>query len=155
MEFGLHSVRDVCTAAERRLEAQFAGKEIELTLDAPDDLPRVRMDDERILQVLINLLGNALQYTEPGGQVRLQAEAADGSVVITVADTGVGLDPSDLTRIFERFYRVDKSRSRPHGGSRIGLAVSRHIVRAHGGRIWAESSGPGLGSRFGFGQPLS
>ena len=155
MDFDLHNPKEVCLSAARRLEAQFVDKGIALEIDVPNDLPLARMDDERILQVLINLLGNALQYTETGGEVQLQADTADGTVVVTVGDTGVGLDETDLSRVFERFYRVDKSRSRAHGGSGIGLAISRHIVRAHGGRIWAESDGPGLGSRFRFTLPAS
>lgn len=154
MEFHLHSVRDVCLAAAMRLEPQFVDKGIALEVDVSDDVPRVRMDDERILQVLINLLGNALQYTDSGGEVTLKGAIEGDAIVIAVADTGVGLNESDRSRVFERFYRADRSRSRAHGGSGIGLAICRHIVHAHGGRISAESDGPGRGSRFRFTLPL-
>jgi two-component system phosphate regulon sensor histidine kinase PhoR len=88
-----------------------------------------------------------VQYTPAGGRITVRAQAADGTVVITVADTGIGIPRADQERIFERFYRVDAARSRKVGGTGLGLAIARHIVEAHGGHIWVKSE-VGQGSEF-------
>ena len=103
--------------------------------------------------VLQNLLDNAIQYTPPGGSIRVTAEADDRDAVITVADTGIGIPLADQERIFERFYRVDAARSREAGGTGLGLSIAKHIVEAHGGRLWVESA-VGEGSKFSFSIPL-
>ncbi|HOQ97895.1 MAG TPA: ATP-binding protein [Anaerolineae bacterium] len=144
----------VCAAAAR-LALQYADKGVTLQVDVPDRLPPVRADSGRLLQVLTNLLGNALQYTPEGGAVTLSARLAGSAVSIAVADSGIGIAPEHLPHLFERFYRVDKSRSRAGGGSGIGLTIARHLVEAHGGRIEAASAGPGLGSTFTFTLPLA
>ncbi|MDH4137672.1 MAG: cell wall metabolism sensor histidine kinase WalK [Anaerolineae bacterium] len=146
---------DLVRAAADRLRPQFEGKSVSLHLDLPADLPQVRADPSRIIQVLLNLLGNALQYTPSNGQVTVRAWRDGREVVIVVQDTGIGIPPEHLPHIFERFYRVDKSRSRPGGGSGIGLTIARHLVEAHGGRIWATSPGPGQGSTFSFTLPTA
>jgi signal transduction histidine kinase len=128
---------------------------VRLQVDSPDDLPQAWADPERIIQVLLNLLGNALQYTPSGGQVTVRAQREGREVIIEVQDTGIGIAAEHLPQIFERFYRVDKSRSRTGGGSGIGLTIARHLVEAHGGRIWAESPGLGKGSTFTFTLPLA
>ncbi|HFC12217.1 MAG TPA: HAMP domain-containing protein [Anaerolineae bacterium] len=135
-------------SAVERLEWQFEDKKISLTVDLPDNLPNVRVDAERMTQVILNLLGNALQYTPSGGQVRVSAEVTPTALQIHINDTGLGLSPEQLASIFERFYRVDKSRSRAGGGSGIGLTISKHIVAAHGGTLTAQSAGLGQGSTF-------
>ena len=112
-------------------------------------------DPARITQVLLNVLGNALQYTPPGGRVQVKVQQDGRMMRFVVADTGRGISPDALTHIFERFYRVDKSRSRASGGSGIGLTIARHIVEAHGGRIWAQSEGRGQGSVFEFTLPVA
>jgi histidine kinase len=99
-------------------------------------------------QVMLNLLGNALQYTPPGGQVTVRAWANVQEVHIGVQDSGIGLATEDLRHVFERFYRVDKSRSRAGGGSGIGLTIAQHLVDAHHGRLTASSPGPDQGSTF-------
>ncbi len=137
------------------LHPQYAEKAIALEIDLPAEALAVRADFDRIRQVLVNLLGNALQYTPPGGCVAVRLVCAGGMAQVSVKDSGVGLQPSDLERIFQRFYRVDKSRTRASGGSGIGLTIARYIVEAHGGRIWAESAGPGQGSVFHFTLPLA
>ncbi len=104
-------------------------------------------DPRRLGQIAANLLSNALRYTERGGEVRLRTGLEGGEALLEVADTGVGIPPEDLRRIFERFWRGDKSRSRATGGAGIGLAIVRELVRAHEGRIEVEST-PGRGSRF-------
>jgi histidine kinase len=137
-----------------RLQPQFADKGITLAVEVPPVLPSVPVDADRIEQVLTNLLGNALQYTPAGGQVAVRAASHGAALRVSVQDSGVGLAPGDLAKVFQRFYRVDKSRSRASGGSGIGLTIAKHIVDAHGGRIWAESDGPDQGSMFIFTLPL-
>lgn len=114
-----------------------------LELCAPTDLPLVEIDAARIAQVLGNLLENALRHTPPGGRVRLGALAADRQIEVAVTDSGDGIEPQALGRVFDRFYRADPSRHREGGGSGLGLAIARSIVEAHGGRIWVESGGRG------------
>lgn len=139
----------------RRLQPQFADKGVALALDLPPQLAHISADPARITQVLLNLLGNALQYTPTGGAVTLRVWQEAHSLTVAVHDTGVGLSPDDLSHIFERFYRVDKSRSRAGGGSGIGLTISRLLVEAHGGQIWASSPGVGQGSTFTFILPIA
>jgi signal transduction histidine kinase len=100
----------------------------------------VRADHDRLLQVLINLVDNAVKYTPPGGAVTVQARrTGDGRVALSVSDTGIGIPRADLPRITERFYRVDKARSRELGGTGLGLAIVKHLVLAHGGDLAIES----------------
>jgi signal transduction histidine kinase len=148
-------VAQLVESAVARLAYQFEEKDVRLTTAVPPDLPPVHADGERIGQVLLNLVGNALQYTASGGQVRLSARRQGAEVHISVADTGAGISAEHLPLIFTRFYRVDRSRSRAGGGSGIGLTIARHLVEAHGGRIWAASSGPGQGSTFTFTLPTA
>jgi signal transduction histidine kinase len=131
-----------------RLGRQFEDKGVALQTDLPPGLPPVQVDEGRMGQVLLNLVGNALQYTPAGGWVHIHAHRLGTAVHLTVADSGIGIAPEHLLHIFERFYRVDKSRSRAGGGSGIGLTIARHLVEAQGGHIWAESPGTGLGSTF-------
>ncbi len=130
-----------------RLKAESKG--LRITVELPEGLPPVRGDAAQLAEVLQNLLDNALQYTPPGGQINVTASLNGNEVTFTVADTGIGIPESDLERIFERFYRVDAARSREAGGTGLGLSIARHIVDAHGGRIWVESA-VGRGSRFHF-----
>ncbi|MBN1450643.1 MAG: PAS domain-containing protein [Anaerolineales bacterium] len=143
------------SAAERmRLQAERAG--LSLRVDCLPNLPKVNADAPRIEQVLVNLIHNAVKFTRPGGEVILiaevvpSAEAGEGAVRFAVKDTGVGIPADDVPRIFERFYRVDKSRA--GGGTGLGLSISRHLVESHGGQIWAESR-EGEGSMFFFTLP--
>lgn len=142
-------------SASERLRLQYEDKGVQLNIETTPNLPLVMADPGRITQVMLNLLGNALQYTPAGGRVTVRAEQKGRYVVFVVTDTGIGVPASDLPHLFERFYRVDKSRSRAGGGSGIGLTISKHIVEAHGGRIWAESKGAGQGSTFTFTLPVS
>ncbi len=141
-------------ATVARLAPQFAEKGVALETDIPSGLPEVVVDEDRIGQVMLNLVGNALQYTPPGRTVRIRARRTQNKVQITIEDTGVGIPPEHLPHIFDRFYRVDKSRSRAGGGSGIGLTIAKHLVEAHSGRIWAESEGRGKGSMFIFTLPV-
>lgn len=139
----------VLPAVERlRPQAERAGLRLECHLAAG----MVWADRERIQQVVTNLVHNAIKFTPPGGQVMVSAVRQGDEAVISVADTGVGISPEDLPRIFERFYKAD--RARRGGGTGLGLAIAKHIVQGHGGRIWAESR-EGAGSTFFFTLPLA
>ena len=131
---------------------RFAGQAqehgIELRLDLPAGLLSIRADRERLAQILDNLASNAIRYSPAGASVVLAARADRDDVVIGVVDQGPGLTEEQRERVFERFYRVDPSRSRALGGSGIGLAIARALAEAMGGRAWAESAGPGRGSTF-------
>jgi len=129
-------------------------KQITLDLAVPPGLPAVRGDASLLREVLQNLLDNAIQYTPEGGQIRVSATAGAREATITVADTGIGIPLADQERIFERFYRVDAARSREAGGTGLGLSIAKHIVEAHGGRLWVESE-VGRGSKFSFSVPLA
>lgn len=140
----------------KRLAPQWEAKSISLELDLTPDLPRVLADEDRAVQVLTNLIGNALQYTPEHGTISVSAEGVDHEVMISVRDTGIGIPPEHLPHIFDRFYRADKSRSRrAGGGSGIGLTIARALVEAQGGRIWVESAGEGRGSTFQFTLPAA
>jgi two-component system, OmpR family, phosphate regulon sensor histidine kinase PhoR len=128
-------------------------KEITLEITVPPQLPAVRGDAALLRDVLQNLLDNAIQYTPPRGHISVAASAGPREAVITVTDTGIGIPLSDSERIFERFYRVDAARSREAGGTGLGLSIAKHIVEAHGGKLWVEST-VGQGSKFSFSLPL-
>lgn len=131
-----------------RMRPQFDEKTIRLHADLPDNLPPAYADLDRTEQIVTNLLGNALQYTPEGGDVSVRLTSLRDTLQIAVQDSGVGLAVDDLERVFQRFYRVDKSRSRASGGSGIGLTIARHLAEAQGGSIHAESAGIGQGSTF-------
>jgi signal transduction histidine kinase len=145
------SVSTLVQTTLKRFTAQARAKQIDLRSDLPAGLPPVLADQNRIIQVLTNLVGNALQYTPEGGQVTIQSARHGDAIHLSVVDTGIGIPAEHLQYLFTRFYRVDKSRSRQAGGgSGIGLTIVHHLVEAHGGHIWAESKGEGLGSTFTF-----
>jgi len=144
---------DICKlagqAAERLREmADRNGQELEVIL--PGNEVMVMADASQLEQVIYNITHNAIKFTPHGGKVKIQVTCDGLQVVVSISDTGCGIDPSDLERIFERFYKVDKSRN--SRGSGLGLAISRHIIEAHGGHIWAESD-PNMGSRVSFSLP--
>ena len=136
------------------IEVACTDRDVEVSSDLPDDLPTIEADPERVHQVIFNLVDNAVRFTPEGGEVRIEAHRHNGSVEVSVADTGVGIPPEALPRLFERFYRVDPARAREDGGTGIGLAIARSVVEAHGGTIRAESD-PGHGSVFTFDLPVS
>jgi signal transduction histidine kinase len=145
------AVSNLVQTTVKRLSPQATAKRIALRSNLPADLPPVQADEDRITQVLVNLVANAIQYTPEGGEVTISAARQADEVHISVKDTGIGIPPEHLANLFTRFYRVDKSRSRnAGGGSGIGLTIARHLVEAHGGRIWAEVKGDGQGSIFTF-----
>ena len=138
-----------------RLSPAFAEKGLTLTTVMGSRLPKVLADEDRAVQVLGNLLSNALRYTPADGRVEVSVEHPNGEVIFRVRDTGIGVAPEHLPHLFERFYRTDRARSRAAGGSGIGLTIAKALVEAMGGRIWAESPGPGQGSTFSFTLPIA
>ncbi|MBK8421128.1 ATP-binding protein [Candidatus Villigracilis saccharophilus] len=141
----------ITSATDRmRMQAERAG--LKLSIKCEDGLPNIRADKSRLEQVLVNLIHNAVKFTKPGGDISLETESVTGGVRFAVRDSGVGIPAESLTRIFERFYRVDKSRT--GSGTGLGLSISKHIIEAHGGKIWAESN-EGRGSVFYFVIPIN
>jgi signal transduction histidine kinase len=138
-----------------QFEPLFATNQVALRLEVDAGLPEVWADPDRVDQVLINILSNAYRYTPTGGKVTLRAADHGQMVLVAVRDSGIGISAEHLPHVFERFYRVDKSRARQSGGSGIGLAIARHLVYAQGGEIWAESEGEGRGATFCFTLPLT
>ncbi|GAB4402990.1 MAG: phosphate regulon sensor histidine kinase PhoR [Anaerolineales bacterium] len=147
LSFAPTSVEQILLPPVERLRPQAERANLSLSVQFPPDIPAVKADVEAMHQVLMNLLHNAIKFTPPGGEIVVEAQARGREVVVSVRDTGVGIAPDDLPRIFERFYKADRSRS--GGGTGLGLAIAKHIVQAHGGRIWAESE-QGKGSTFYF-----
>src|SRR3990170_6789942 len=146
-------VGELARRVTSELEAAARERGIELSVQAGADLPRPQVDRDRIGQALRNLLDNALRYSPRGGRVEVSVKAVEGGLVVSVADSGIGIAPEDLPHVFGRFYRADGSRSRSTGGSGLGLAIVKQLVEAHGGRVWAESE-PGRGSTFSFSLPV-
>lgn len=137
------------------MESQARQSGVSLETSLADNLPTAMADPDRIAQVLRNLLSNALRHTPQGGRITITAglsPQSKGEVLVAVTDTGQGIPPEDMPYIFERFYRVDRSRARSTGGTGIGLTIVKQLVEAHGGRAWAEST-PGKGSTFYFTLP--
>ncbi len=146
-------LRGLAERTIRIFEHQAKQKDLELTLDCAEGLPPVMADPFKIEQMLINLLDNAIKYTDRGS-VTLSVRQAGARVTVEVRDTGIGMPKDKLSRIFERFYVIDKSRSRKTGGTGLGLSIVKHIVLLHGGDIEVESA-PGRGSSFLVTLPLS
>lgn len=143
---------DIINPAFERLHLQAERAGLSVTVDCPPELPPVLADAVRMQQVVVNLLHNAIKFTPPAGQIHLQAQLQEGSVLFSVRDSGIGISADDLPRIFERFFKADRARAT--SGTGLGLAIARHLVEAHGGKIWAESE-PSKGSTFYFTLPLA
>jgi two-component system phosphate regulon sensor histidine kinase PhoR len=139
-------LRELVRETVHILEPGAREKKIHISIEGPGSGPRIEGDRFKLEQVFINLIDNALKYTEKG-DVRVKIRETEDHVVITVEDTGAGIPAEHLPRIFERFYVVDKSRSKTFGGTGLGLAIVKHIVLMHGGTIEVEST-PGMGTRF-------
>ena len=149
---GEYSMRELVQSVASATEALAAEKRLTLQVDVPADLPPGQGDERRLTQVLLNLVGNAIKFTEAGA-IGIRATVADGQFLVAVSDTGVGIAPADQRRIFEEFQQVDSSSTREKGGTGLGLAIAKRIVQLHGGRIWVESA-PGQGSTFSFTLPV-
>ena len=152
------AVTDLVLNPLERLRSQAQRGDVELVLDLPPSLPQVLADAERVQQVITNLLHNAIKFTPSQGKITIRADGPSADqleeVVISVRDTGIGISQEDVPRIFERFYKSDRARTRSRGGTGLGLAICRHIVQAHNGRIWVKST-EGKGSTFFFSLPAS
>jgi two-component system phosphate regulon sensor histidine kinase PhoR len=134
-----------------QLSPQAERQKLSISKDFAADLPSVPADKDRVRQVIANLVHNAIKFTRPGGMITITTRTLEGSVVVDIADTGIGIPKEDLARVFERFYKRDKARTGE--GTGIGLAIAKHVVEAHGGNIWVESE-EGKGSIFSFSMPL-
>ncbi len=146
------SIERVIRSSVTNFEAIAARAGISLSAEIPDHLPKLRADEDRLIQVLTNLLDNAIKFTPRGGKVQTQVRADQDSITVTVADTGVGITPGELPYVFQQFYSGDASRPPEKRGMGLGLAICRDIITAHQGQIWVESE-PGHGARFAFSLP--
>lgn len=154
LEFGPVSLPSTAAGVIEELIQRARDKRTSITQEIPADLPAVRADVQRLHQVLVNLIDNAIKYTPAGSHVRVSAKQKNGHIEVCIADNGPGIAAEHLSRIFERFYRVDKARSRELGGTGLGLAIVKHIVQAHNGRVWVESQLE-KGSQFYFTLPVA
>ena len=146
---------EVVDAVLAIMDSKAASGQVTLTSHVSPGLPPVPADRDRLMQIVINLVDNAVKYTPEGGRVTVQVqEPADGQIEVDVIDTGIGIPPADLPRITERFYRVDKARSRELGGTGLGLAIVKHLVFAHGGQLRIDSE-PGRGTTVRVTLPIS
>ncbi|MEW6698304.1 MAG: two-component system histidine kinase PnpS [Bacillota bacterium] len=143
---------EIISSTVKMFEVRAMDKGIELTTVLPGAMPPVPGDQGFLTQVLVNLVDNAIKYTLPGGKVGIEVIFSQADVTVAVSDTGIGIPAESISRVFERFYRVDKARSRDMGGTGLGLSISKHIVEAHGGKIRVESDQEG--STFSFTLPL-
>jgi signal transduction histidine kinase/ActR/RegA family two-component response regulator len=149
------SLVDAVRLAVSRATEQAEPQRVELRMDAPVASLMVQADPERLQQVLVNLLDNAIKFTPSGGRVAVRVDHDEGQATVAVIDTGVGVPPDQLDRIWDRFHQADSSTRRQFGGTGLGLAIVRHLVELHGGKVAVASDGPGQGSTFTFTLPLS
>ena len=139
-------IRHLYQAVAADLAPAIQSKQQRVTIDVPPDASDVQADPAKLQDIVRNLVENAVNYSPDGAELQLSAARADDRISLTIADSGPGIPPQDLTRVFERFYRVDKSRSRP-GGTGLGLAIVKHLVELHGGEV-AASNRPAGGAVF-------
>jgi signal transduction histidine kinase len=141
-----YSIKDVVHSVFAAVESLANAKQLALTVEVPTELPVGRGDERRLTQVLLNLVGNAIKFTDVG-EVAIKAAAVNGAYTVSVHDTGPGINPSDQVKIFEEFQQADASATKKKGGTGLGLSIARRIVEMHGGRIWVEST-IGQGATF-------
>jgi len=146
--------KEVTERIIKALEPMARTKKVTLINDLPPGLPKVRADREKLAQIIMNLIDNAIKFNKAGGEVRVTGERKEGQMHFAVSDTGRGIPPEDLPRIFERFYRGNKDRSHEIPGTGLGLAIVKHLIEAHQGTVFAQSV-PGQGSVFRFTLPLA
>jgi GAF domain-containing protein len=152
LELSDYSVQDIAQTVRSTLEPLAADKKLAFKVEMPSELPPGRGDGRRLTQVLINLVGNAIKFTDTG-EVAIKAETNNGSFHVSVRDTGPGISAADQARLFQEFQQADNAITRKKGGTGLGLAISKRIVEMHGGKIWVESQ-PGQGSTFAFTLPV-
>ena len=143
---------ELVTVSAQALQPLAGERKVILDVSVGDGMD-VRGNPDQLRQLVVILVDNALRYTPEGGRVTVDARRVDGSAVVAVSDTGIGIDPDALEHVFERFYRADEARTRAFGGSGLGLSIAEQLVTGHGGRIAAEST-PGRGSTFTVSLPL-
>ena len=148
------SIKELLQGVAEHVRPALAEKEIRLEVKVSEALPTLCIDRQRIEQVLLNLLDNAKRYAPEKSTIQLQAERKETEIIISVVDQGPGIAAEDLPLLFERFYRADKSRSRQSGGFGLGLAIAKHLIEAHGGKIWAENNSSSTGAVFRFVLPM-
>jgi len=156
MEFRLEpvSLAEVTAQLIHGLAPMAKAKSLTIDNQLTDKLPKVRADRDKLAQILMNLIDNAIKFNKAGGRIEIHASSENGKVKVRINDTGVGIAPADLPRVFERFYRADKARSHAIAGTGLGLAIVKHLVEAHQGTVTAESH-PGQGSAFTFTLPCA
>jgi signal transduction histidine kinase len=146
-------LKDLAQSVIDGFKTQFAIKNIKVKLETKEDLPSVWADQDRTAQIMRNLLSNAFYYTPEGGSISIKLTSTYEGATISITDTGTGISPEDIKHIFDRFYRVDRSRARKTGGSGLGLAIVKQLVEAQGGQVWVTST-ISQGSTFSFNLPL-
>src|SRR5215510_11378019 len=147
-----YSIKDVVYNVFSAVESLANNKHLALKVEIAPDMPRARGDERRLTQVLLNLVGNAIKFTDEG-EVAIKASSLDGSVTVAVQDSGPGISESDQAKIFEEFQQADSSATKEKGGTGLGLAIAKRIIEMHGGRLWVESE-LGRGSTFSFTVPV-
>jgi len=147
-----YSIKDMMQGVYVAVEPLAGNKKLNFKLEVPPDLPPARGDERRLSQVLLNLVGNAIKFTDTG-EVAMKASAANGSYTVAVRDTGPGIAEADQAKIFEEFQQSESTHTKAKGGTGLGLAIAKRIVEMHGGRLWVEST-LGNGSTFFFTIPL-
>lgn len=147
-----YSMRDVVGSVIGTLESLAAEKNLALNVSLPPDLPFGRGNEQRITQVLLNLVGNAIKFTDEG-EISVEVTVSDDNFVVSVSDTGIGISEADQARIFEKFHRVDNAAKRGNGGTGLGLAIAKRMIEMQRGRMWVQST-PGKGSIFSFSLPI-
>jgi signal transduction histidine kinase len=152
LELSDYSIQDIAQTVRSTLEPLATDKKLAFKLDVAAELPAGRGDGRRLTQVLINLAGNAIKFTD-GGEVAITAKAKDGSFYVSVSDTGPGISAADQGKLFQQFQRADNAITKKKGGTGLGLAISKRIIEMHGGRIWVESQ-LGQGATFAFTLPV-
>ena len=152
LELAPHSIENVVDRVIAGFNKQSGSKGIEIKKEISRDLPKVKIDEASIAQVLLNLIDNGIKYNNEKGTITVSSQEKDSFVRINITDTGIGIPEEDIDRIFERFYRVDKARSRQLGGTGLGLSIVKHIIQAHGGEVSVQSQ-LGKGSTFSFTLP--
>ena len=148
-----YSIKNVVQSVFSVVESLATAKKLALKTEVPPGLPSAHGDERRLTQVLLNLVGNAIKFTDKG-EVAIRASVSDGSYTLSVRDTGPGIAETDQNKIFEEFQQADSSATKKKGGTGLGLSISKRIVEMHGGRIWVEST-VGYGSTFSFAVPLN
>ena len=153
LELSDYSVQDIAQAVRSTLEPLAVDKKLAFKVEVPARLPPGHGDGRRLMQVLINLVGNAIKFTD-AGEVVIKAEVSNGAFYVSVRDTGPGISAADQAKLFQEFQQADNAITKKKGGTGLGLAISKRIIEMHGGRIWVELQ-PGRGSTFGFTLPVT